>query len=280
MSKIPNNITYSVGICGMGFVGSAVYRTFTKKGVNVVGYDKFKKCDHRRDDLLTCRFILLCLPTVFDSESNCYDKQSIFDTCDFLADNNFTGGVIIKSTVEPGTTEKLAKQYDGLSFVHNPEFLTARTAEEDYHNQSHIVLGRPTGCQDDIYQHIIEFHKEMFPRAVVSCCTTMESESMKIFANCFYAVKVQFFTELYMLCGKLDLDYDLIKTMIIRNGWLNPMHTDVPGPDGKVSYGGMCFPKDTNALLSYMKDNDTPCSVLEGTIKERDTMRRDNDNCV
>ncbi len=47
------------------------------------------------------------------------------------------------------------------------------------------------------------------------------------------------------------------------------MHTTVPGPDGSVSYGGLCFPKDTNALLKYMQKQQTPSKVLESTIDER-----------
>ena len=41
--------------------------------------------------------------------------------------------------------------------------------------------------------------------------------------------------------------------MMLTNNWINPSHTNIPGPDGLISYGGMCFPKDTNALNEYMK---------------------------
>ncbi len=58
------------------------------------------------------------------------------------------------------------------------------------------------------------------------------------------------------------------------------MHTQVPGVDGKLSYGGYCFPKDTNALLHHMKKMNTPCQVLESTIDERNQMRSDNSNIV
>ena len=65
---------------------------------------------------------------------------------------------------------------------------------------------------------------------------------------------------------------------MLRNGWINHMHTQVPGTDGKLSYGGYCFPKDTNALLEYMKTMDSPHEVLEATISERNKMREDHDN--
>jgi UDP-glucose 6-dehydrogenase len=75
---------------------------------------------------------------------------------------------------------------------------------------------------------------------------------MKIFCNCFYATKIQFFTEIYLLCEKTGCDYNVVKNMMLGNGWINPMHTNVPGNDGNISYGGYCFPKDTNALNEYM----------------------------
>ena len=53
------------------------------------------------------------------------------------------------------------------------------------------------------------------------------------------------------------------------------MHTNVPGPDGRLSYGGLCFPKDTNALNEYMKKNNTYNKILQATIDERNSMRRD-----
>ena len=63
--------------------------------------------------------------------------------------------------------------------------------------------------------------------------------------------------------------------MMLKNNWINPMHTDVPGKDGKLSYGGMCFPKDTNALLQYMWKLDTPHHIIEATVIERNILRDD-----
>jgi len=105
-------------------------------------------------------------------------------------------------------------------------------------------------------------------------CTSTESESMKIFLNCFYSVKIQFFNELFLLCNNNGTDYNIVKNLMLKNGWINPMHTNVPGNDGQLSYGGFCFPKDTNALLSYMKKNDVAHKVLEATIDERNIMRK------
>ena len=78
---------------------------------------------------------------------------------------------------------------------------------------------------------------------------------------------------------KREGTYNVVKNMKLKNGWINSMHTTIPGPDCQISYGGLCFPKDTNALNKYMIKSNTPNAVLEATIEERNNMRKDNSNC-
>jgi UDP-glucose 6-dehydrogenase len=98
---------------------------------------------------------------------------------------------------------------------------------------------------------------------------------MKLSANSFYSVKIQFFTEIYFLSKKLNCSYKTIRDAIVNNGWVNPMHTQIPGHDGFVSYGGACFPKDTSAFDKYLDRENIPHAVLNATVKERNEMRSD-----
>ena len=158
--------------------------------------------------------------------------------------------------------------------------MTERTAFEDFHHQKHIVLGLGPNCKESELTYLLDFYQRYYPLAKISSCSSDESESMKIFANSFYSVKVQFFNELYLLCQKMNCSYDVVQNLMLENGWINSMHTQVPGPDGKLSYGGSCFPKDTNALLKFMKKYESPAAVLEATIAERNSMRPDNTNVI
>lgn len=271
-----------IGISGLGFVGNSMFQSFKLKGleenVNLFGYDKFKNGGVGEfEDLLKCNIIFLALPTVYNYQLGEYDKRPIIETLELLEKEEYSGLIVIKSTVEPETTNKLSLQFKTLKLIHNPEFLTARTAFEDFHNQKHIVLGK--GLNVNNMDILIDFYQKYYPDAEISVSTALESESMKNFVNCFYSVKVQFFTELYCLCQKNGCDYNIVKEMMLKNGWINPMHTNVPGPDGQLSYGGLCFPKDTNALLKYMEKQNTPHQVLTSCVKERNEMRYDHDNC-
>ena len=100
---------------------------------------------------------------------------------------------------------------------------------------------------------------------------------MKLFCNNFYAIKVQFFNELYLLCQKINCDFETVKNLMLKNNWINPMHTIVPGTDGKLGYGGACFPKDTLALREYMNKNESMNNVLSSVIEENKSVRNNNE---
>lgn len=267
-------MSLSIGIIGVGFVGDALLASFLSKEIKVSPYDKFKGIGSL-ENALDSDIIFLALPTLYKEELEAYDKSALHEVSEKLHDAAYKGLVIIKSTVEPGTTEALASQYK-LKFVHNPEFLTARTARADFENQSHIVLGKSAQVGDDEMQVLIDFYSYYYPNATISNCFATESESMKIMVNTFYSAKVQIFNEFYLYCKEKDIDYNVVKNLMLKNGWINPMHTTVPGPDGKLSYGGACFPKDSSALLADMKRLGTPSQVLAATKKERDEMRPNN----
>jgi nucleotide sugar dehydrogenase len=266
-----------VGVAGIGCVGTAVVKSLSEKfqgtSYNVVGYDKYKGIG-TFEELLETDFVFLCLPTLYRDEISMYDKTSIHEVCQNLANAKYTGIVIIKSTVEPTTSQTVSDQYN-LSVLHNPEFLTAKTAYQDFHQQSHVIIGTTTRSTDEQVLMLSNFYLKFYPDAYQTIVKSVESESIKIFCNTFYSVKIQYFNELYLLTQKIGADYPTVVKAMLQNGWINEMHTQVPGTDGLLSYGGMCFPKDTSALLSFMKLIDTPHRVLEATVTERNSMRND-----
>lgn len=269
-----------IGIVGIGFVGSAIMESLIQKGYilneDLFVYDKYKEQYKTNfDDLLQTTLLFLALPTLYNFDENKYDTTGLTETIVQLYEKNYNGLILIKSTIEPTTTQLLYNKYK-MHIVHNPEFLTARTALHDFNNQKHIIIGI---IHEHNYKHLYSvlffFYKKYFPHATISTCSTTESELVKISLNSYYAVKVQYFTEIYLLCDKLNIDYENVKNLMLKNGWINPMHTTIPGPDGQVSYGGMCFPKDTNALCNFMDKIGVNNGVLRATIDERNDMRED-----
>ena len=134
-----------VGLIGTGFVGGSLKKSFEIKGQEVVSYDKFKQ-EGSFAEIINSDIIFFCLPTPYVKEMG-FCKRAIYENLDKLSESNFSGLVVLKSTVEPGFTKNLNLKYD-FDICHNPEFLTARTAFEDFHSQKHIVLGKASDSKE------------------------------------------------------------------------------------------------------------------------------------
>lgn len=261
-----------IGVIGNGFVGSAVNNFFSKRGHDVRVYDKYQEEFSSAENLMSVmntEYLFLCLPTPYIPDFG-FNITALEDTCKILQSRKYVGTVIIKSTVEPGTIRSLSQRFNNLMIVHNPEFLTARTADFDFENQRHIVIG---GLHVKVCMNVYSLYKKEFGDTPITICSSEQSESMKLFCNAFYAIKVQAFNEFAFMCKRMNIEYNEVRDMMLKNGWINSMHTLVPGTDGEFSYGGECFPKDTNALNHFMKRLGTPHGVLEACIEERNKIR-------
>lgn len=260
-----------IGIIGLGVVGNAMYVYLKNKFTNTIGYDKYKNIGNI-NDTLDCNILFLCLPTLYNPELKEYDKSSIYQVCHYLSSFQYNGLVLVKSTIEPETCDYLSNQYK-LKILHNPEFMSANTSIEDFENQRQIVLGRTKIIENGDIELLQQIYQQLFPNSMITILDSKESELMKLGVNSFYAIKIQYFNELYLLSNKLGISFDNVKNTMLKNGWINPMHTNVPGTDGKLSYGGMCFPKDITALNQYLQRNNLPHQIIESTINEQKLVR-------
>ena len=147
----------NIAIIGVGVVGGAILKSFNLKDINVLTYDIKNNSEN---DLIKCitesDIIFLCLPTLYNKIRKEYNKDAIHNICKKLVKYNYKSIVILKSTVEPGVTQELYKKYK-LDIFHNPEFLTARTAFEDFHNQKKCYFGLSNTNQNNSYQLVKNF---------------------------------------------------------------------------------------------------------------------------
>jgi UDPglucose 6-dehydrogenase len=262
-----------IGICGYGFVGEAIGTFFTEKSYSVTIYDKYKSINCF-EVLLDTEIVFICLPTNYDKSIESYNMTEMNNTLEMLDRYSYSGIIVIKSTVLPNYCKNMNNMYPSLSIVANPEFLSAKTAKEDFRNQKHVVLGYTRYSSGSI-EKLEGMYRGVLGDVVITVVDANEAALIKLGCNSFYATKIQYFTELYMLCNKLGISYENVRSGMLENGWINKNHTEVPGSDGKISFGGMCFPKDIKALSSYMEDMDIKNNVLKGVIEERESMRDD-----
>lgn len=143
----------------------------------------------------------------------------------------------------------------------------------DFELQDHIVLGFNNSTTKEENETIINFYDKYFPNANTNIMKSDESETMKLFCNTFYSVKVQVFSEFYLYCKKMNLDYEIIKKSMLANELISPEHTDIPGKDKKLSYGGPCLPKDSIATNTLFKNNNIDGAIIDACVCESKKIR-------
>jgi UDPglucose 6-dehydrogenase len=260
-----------IGIIGNGFVGNAIYQNFKDK-VECKVYDiRVHRSYNTIEDAVNSDIVFVCLPTPMKEDGEC-DLSYVLEFFKNAKTKNENTLFVIKSTVPIGTTKKVSQSRQDLKVVHNPEFLTAVNAAEDFKNADrHIIGGRQKWCMI-----LRDFYKEHFPNTPIQVVTSNESETIKYFANSFLAAKISFFNNLYEICEKFEMNFDSVKNGICTDDRIGFAHTKVPGPDGMMGFGGYCFPKDINALINTLKQNDIDSSLFEAAWKYNQKVRREN----
>ena len=269
-----------IGIVGQGYVGTAIKSGF-EKHYELETYDKFntsKSSVNLQDLVSRCSIIFICVPTPMNKDGSCHTGivESVVSEINevtmgwnevYSKDNKPI--VVIKSTVPPGTTDRLHKKYKNLDVIFNPEFLTDANFLEDFKNQSRIILGG-TRKGTNILRQV---YSKVFPNATIVKTGSKTAEMVKYFVNCFLATKVSFANEMKIVCDKIGIDYDKVVEYATYDERLGKSHWAVPGPDGDLGFGGHCLPKDTQALVSRYED----MILLETVIWVNDKVRKNRD---
>jgi UDPglucose 6-dehydrogenase len=267
-------MSYTIGIVGKGFVGGAMYENF-KDIFNTLVWDT----DETKRNVATFQefvdqsdIIFVCVPTPMKVSGEC-DVSIVSSVIDDIAQVDRRKYVVIKSTVTPGTTSRLASDSQ-MTIGFNPEFLTEANAYNDFRHQPLIVIGADdSGLATVMAQLYYEFNSAADNVAHVIQRTTKEAELFKYLANSFLATKVIFANEFKTLCDKVDVDYGRIAELAVLDKRLGHTHWRVPGPDGQYGFGGSCFPKDTSALLAYADEIGTALWMLTEATYINDEIR-------
>lgn len=225
----------NVGIIGCGFVGGTLKRWLDENNTDNVNIFVSDPPKGFNDDMSVADIIFICIhiPTEDNGKQDLTLLKNIIST---LHDKP----IFIRTTILPGTSENLSKEFK-KSIYFMPEFLTERTAYDDFCSQPMIFTGE------------VDLLKKIFLKKEFIEMTSFEAEITKYAHNVFGALKVTYFNGIHDLSLKYKCSYENILKGVLLSGYINDMHTKVPGPDGKFGYGGKCFPKDVNAFSEFLK---------------------------
>jgi UDPglucose 6-dehydrogenase len=257
-------MTTKIAIIGLGFVGNAIYKSLDgwMSDDTVTVIDPAKGYNTRYEDIADYDAVFVCVPSPQSADGTA-DTSILEHVLEDLGYVDFKGVIISKVTAPPQVYQRLQESYPNL--VHAPEFLTAANAERDYRNGRFAIIGGSVTAYKNEAERIIKMSQSSLGN--VLHCSIQEAALAKYSINSFLATKVVFMNELALLAGKLDCDWETVRKAVNMDNRIGTSHMQVPGPDGEYGFGGMCFPKDTAALIKAAEQADTKLSVLDTAVK-------------
>ncbi len=258
----------SVGVIGFGYVGKAMDKFF-RDHYNVIIHDPaFTDSDGNglssdRETINRCDFSIVAVPTPQAGNGRCDTSivESVIDWVD-------TPLIIIKSTVEPGTTERLKKK-TGKHIIFCPEYAGESSYwspykfDKDVKETPFFIFG---GDPEDTKKAVNLYMPIVGPTKIYRQTDSRSAEMAKYVENSFYAAKIAFCYEVANICEKAGLDYNEVRELWLLDPRLNPMHTAVFDENDRA-FGGRCLPKDLSALTKYAQcELEYPASLLQQVI--------------
>lgn len=230
-----------IAIIGHGIVGKA-FEDMVKDHYEVVTYDPTENATYPEEKINNCHLGVICVPTNSKEDGSC-DTSIVESAIEKLN----TKIILIKSTVEPGTIDRLKKstkkricfspEYIGESRYYHPYWIGMKETP-------FLIVG---GEKKDRLEVISMLEPILGPTKQYFQCTALEAEIIKYMENSFFATKVTFVNEFFDICKTFNADWHTVREGWLLDSRINKMHTSVF--ENNRGFGGKCYPKDLSAII-------------------------------
>ena len=248
-----------VGVVGAGVVGSAMRKLC---GDTTVMYDPYvTEWAGNKDAINQCDVVFICVPTPMTDDRSC-NTSVVEETVAWVE----APLLIIRSTVAPGTTNRLCEKYN-KHIVFQPEYLGETTAHifGNMAEREFVVLGgtpEAVAAAADFYTNYYNSMVRFY------FCDAMTAEVCKYMENAFYAVKVTFVNEFYDIAKAHGVDFNLLREMWLADTRISRDHTFVyPTNRG---FSGKCLPKDCNAIVKSCEQHGYDPKFMKACLTRND----------
>lgn len=247
-----------IAIIGLGVVGQGMRRLF-ERNFDVIFYDPRLPESSTKEECNKCDLAVICVPTNQLSDGSC-DTSIVEDAVSWLE----TSLILIKSTVPPGTTNRLRSE-TGKKINFSPEYMGESSYftpfwkypdPKDASSHTFVIVGG-----DESSEILNYFMKCMSVDTRYLVATAEEAEVTKYMENCFFATKVAFCNEFFEIAKLFGVDYKRLRELWLSDPRINPNHTLVF--EDKRGYSGKCFPKDMNAIIKASEEKGYEPKVLK-----------------
>lgn len=266
-----------IGSIGRGMVGEAIYQALKNLNNDMYYFDP-KFAESKMTDILDTECVFISVPTLPNEKNEC-DLSILITVLDELDKLKYNGIICIKSTITPGTTQKMINKYNNEKICFCPEFLRERCAYEDFmYNNKICLIGT---VSDEAFEIIKNIHLSITKN--FKKVSPIEAELTKYMQNVYNTYRILFANGFYEVCKYNNVEYNsVLETLLIRKELDEKyMRCDekLRGPSGP------CLVKDSLAFNEYVRKLDLeikpsifqtivndmklyPRSVIDGTRTE------------
>lgn len=234
-----------IGCIGRGMVGEAIYQGLKSLGNEMYYFDP-KFPDSKIEDIVETDIVFISVPTLPNENNEC-DLTILINVLDELDRIKYNGIICIKSTIIPGTTQKMIDKYNNNNICFCPEFLRERCAYEDFMINNKICLigtnnQKAFNTIKKIHENISDTFKMVKP---------VEAELTKYMQNVYNTYRILFANGMYEICKYNDVEYNSILDSLLVRKELDEKYMrcdeNIRGPSGP------CLVKDSLAFNQYVK---------------------------
>lgn len=240
----------TVGFIGQGWIGKNYANDFESRGFAVVRYGLEPEYSGNKEKIAACDIVFIAVPT--PSTPKGFDDSIVRGAVELVGVGKVA---VIKSTMQPGTTESIQEQYPDRIVMHSPEFLREANAAYDAAHPNRNIIGIPKDSAE--HQAAAERVHAVLPESPYSLtCTAREAEYIKSAGNGFLYMKVVFANLLHDLSVAEGCNWHTIMQGFAADPRIGPSHLNVvhesrPGVQAGRGAGGHCFIKDMAALREH-----------------------------
>ncbi len=291
-----------IGIFGLGYVGCVSAACFAKEGHQVIGVDvnvdkvsiinagkspivepgldeligevvqqgRLRATRDYKEAVAHSDISLICVGTP-SHKNGSVSLEYVFRVAEQIGEAireiDHYHVVVIRSTVPPGTLEKvlqiiadksgktMGEHFGGCS---NPEFLREGTALKDFYDPPYTIIGELDHKSGALVEQMYAFLKAPLIRTEVKV-----AELVKYANNVFHALKVAFANEMGTICKAHGVDSHKLMEIFVMDTKLNiSAYYLKPG----FAFGGSCLPKDVRALTYQAKELDLELPLIRSLM--------------
>jgi UDPglucose 6-dehydrogenase len=265
-----------IGFVGQGWIGKNYANDFEARGYDVTRYSLETEYIGNKDKIKDCDIVFIAVPTPTTPEG--FDYSAVLSALTLVGKGKTA---VIKSTLLPGTTEKIQEEVKDVFVLCSPEFLVEKTAAFDAANPNRNIIGIPK--EIDEYREKANDVLSVLPNAPYNVVIrSRDAEFVKYAGNCYLFTKVIFMNIFYDLVTEMGGDWDKVREAFIHDPRIGESHTSPVHSSGRGA-GGHCFIKDFEAfrmLYDTLVKDSYGSNVMEALAEKNIQLLKDSNKDI